>query len=532
MTGSSSTRVLSMSELVALLAPHISKRDLVNLASTSWGCFSSSIELVWRELRGVHNLFLLIPGAKCKKYSGMAPAFDLSIPDLETANLSRFQFYAPLVYSLEVSPGQGVPYLFSEWSTLNKYTKSTVLLPNLQTLFFESWNYGECLVAWLTPFLSPNIRQIHIHSHDLPYQTAITANATAALFKRIFTRCPNVTDLTFFPTDMDSAFDRDQDTDSSYSDEGTPDNIGEGTTGIVVTNTLSEGLTVSSRLETRTVPFYAYLRRAYQLQTLATSAYILRPEALDAIGKLPNLGSISVFFGFQDINLSIFNYSDLPANLFTSLCTLWLNLPNVDDVRHIWKITPLVGHLTDLTIELHAHGGFSAARIHYNYFMSFIPTICTRSPNIQKLTLDFGEAQAGARTILPLQTLATLASLPLETLSLQHVQFGEVQQACQVLKKCDTLRNLYLPSQAVDYDDLLHLSQIPGLEYLHVELLWKNVPKLRGYSSDAPPEHSSNIRFLRLSCPQHLERDPELDISLLRGATRYARSMICFNTGD
>ncbi|KAG8710754.1 hypothetical protein FRC08_016765 [Ceratobasidium sp. 394] len=321
---------------------------------------------------------------------------------------------------------------------------------------------------------------------------------------------------------MDSVLDRDQDTDSSHSDEGIPDNIGEGGTGIAITNTLSGGLTVSSRLDTRTVPFHDYLRRAYKLQNLATSAYILRPEALEAIGKLPNLGSISVFFGFEDINLSIFNFSELPANLFASLRTLWLNLPNVNDVRHIWMITPLVGHLTDLTIELHAHaGGFSAARIHNNYFISFIPTICTQSPSIQRLTLDFGEAQAGAHTILPLQTLATLASLPLETLSLRHVQLGEIQQACQVLKKCDTLRNLYLPSQAVDYDNLLHLSQIPGLECLHMELLWKNVPKLRKYSSDAPPEHSSNIRFLRLSCPQHLEEDPELDISLLRRATRW-----------
>ncbi|KAG8775066.1 hypothetical protein FRC12_001678 [Ceratobasidium sp. 428] len=535
----SSIQVLGIPELVALLARDLDKRDLIHLAYTSRGCFLSAINHVWREIRGVHNLLALIPGTKCEDYGGKGLNWACTIPDLWAVDLTRFRFYAPFIQHLEILPRPRASYLATDWSNLHTYARSTTLLPNLRTLIFGAQILGESSLSdSLKPFLTPGVRQIHTNPPGALDRTPIPIPIAAALLEAIFQTCPDVTDLTFLPEEVP------HDIDASYSDDNIVDgqvDPGSDTTtteipleNLVLTRNriqhpsqnssdVNDLTTRLSRLNFRPATYYKYLRHADCLHTLTTSACILRPGALMTIGELPNLKTINVHFCVNYRALSLFDYSKLPTSLFSSLRTLRLHLPEVDDIRQIWKIKPLVSRLRELAIDLHDQADFGTDHIHSNYFLSLFPTICAQSSSIESLTLDFNGNRGGSRIFnIPLQTLVVLASLPLKTLDLRGARLGTVKQACQSLSQCCTLRNLYIASQRIDYDELLYFSQIPGLECLYADFLWEDKRKLSHHLNNSPPEHSSNIQFLWCSTFPELTGSPKANLNLTKGVVMYA----------
>ncbi|KAG8767798.1 hypothetical protein FRC12_006026 [Ceratobasidium sp. 428] len=519
MATSSSIQVLSIPELVVLLARDLNKRELIYLAYTSRSCFLSSISHVWREVRGVHNLLALIPGTKCEDYGGEGLNWACTIPDLQTADLTRFRFYAPFIQYLEILPRPRASYLATDWSNLHTYARSTTLLPNLRTLIFGAQISGDSsLPDSLKPFLTPAVRQIHTYPPGALDRTPIPIPIAAALLEAVFQTCPDITDLTILPEEDP------HDIDASYSDDDIVDGQVDPGSDTTTTETshnssdVNDLITMLGRLNFRPATYYKYLRHADCLHTLTTSACILRPGALRTIGKLPNLRTINVHFCVNYRALSLFDHSKLPTSLFFSLRTLQLHLPDIDDIRQIWKIKPLVSCLTELAIDLQDQASFGANRIHNNYFLSLVPTICAQSPNIESLALDFnGKWEERHIFNIPLQTLAVLASLPLKTLDVRGARFAAVNQVCQILSQRCTLRNLYVPSQKISYEELSCFSRIPGLECLYADFLWKDRHELHQHLSNSPLEHPSDIRFLWCSTLPKLAGDPKANLILTEG---------------
>ncbi|KAG8694471.1 hypothetical protein FRC09_009826, partial [Ceratobasidium sp. 395] len=471
-------------------------------------------------------------GTKCEDYGG--EGLNWACVNLQTADLTRFRFYAPFIQYLEILPRPRASYLATDWSNLHTYARSTTLLPNLRTLIFGAQVSGDSsLPDSLKPFLTPGVRQIHTYPPGALERTPIPVPIAAALLEAIFQTCPGVTDLTFLPEEDP------HDIDASYSDDDIVDGqVDPGsdttTTGVPLQNLvptrnriqhpshnssdMNDLITRLGRLNFTPTAYYKYLGHADCLQTLTSSACILRPGALKTIGKLPNLKTINVYFSVNYSALSLFDHSKLPTSLFCSLSTLRLHLPKVEDIHQIWKIKPLVSSLRELAIDLHNQAGFGADHIHNNYFLSLIPTICAQSPNIESLALDFNGTWEERHIFnIPLQILAVLASLPLKTLDVRGARFAAVNQVCQILSQRCTLRNLYIPSQKIDYDELSSFSAIPGLECLYADFLWEDRHELYQHLSNSPPEHSSDIRFLWCSTLPELTGNPKANLSLAEG---------------
>ncbi|KAG9076820.1 hypothetical protein FS749_011355 [Ceratobasidium sp. UAMH 11750] len=517
MSESACYRVLKMPDIVTLLVDLISKKDLVNLARTSRNCFGSTIGFVWREVRGVHNLFKLIPGTKCSAV-GAGDTWKLAIPDLNAADLSRFKFYAPYVSHLHILPNLHAKYRFSDWEKLMRYAKSTTLLPNLQTLVYaRDSSKDEKFVRWIIPFLCANILTVHTHSVEWSCEANISMGRASKLLKAISKRCADITDLSFFPVEPYFHTDDDETGLEIDSDSDPAGNVVPG--GAIQGNTSGDAADPndelgSGQLGSGPPPFWEYFKHTRSLQNLTTTSFIIHSEILAILATLPNLRKIVLYCAYPNEYIVYQLSPEYPEHPFPSLDTLHLVLPDMECVSQIWEVGPLVNRLTDVSVVLRA-GSEDAWGMddddddefaYTRSFIAFIPELCKRSPRIQKFTVDFDATEGEMIQAVSLETLKSLVTLPLQKLDLRHASLGSVAQACNVLKGCHTLRDLHIQDQRVSYDELLRFAQIPGLECLHAEIHWKDAKGLRRCLNN-PPQRSSDIRLVLCSLPLHLEND-------------------------
>ncbi|KAG8714775.1 hypothetical protein FRC08_011453, partial [Ceratobasidium sp. 394] len=471
--------------LVALLAKGLTKKDLVNLARASRYCFGATIEYVWREVRGVHKLFILIPGASYEQ----ARSRKLTIPDLTIADLTRFNLYAPFVSHLEILPAIEDNYLFSDWDKLNKYTKSTVLLPNLQTLVFGfAKSRDETFVRWIMPFLSAQVQSIYTHSASWTYEARLSMSTAGILTKAISSRCSTITELSFFPVEP---FPSSYKPDASDNPDTTPGAL------------------------TRPARYFDHMKNTHCLRTLTTSLFILDPDALLVLGTLPKLEKLDLYCSYFDENTDFYDSSILPEHAFSSLRTLGLLHPHMSTIRYIWGTKPLVNRLTKVTIKL--EGGdeaYHTSNSDSGGLRSYVPKICKRSPNIEELILDFDATQDQSYDI-PQEMLQALVALPLRNLDLRHALLKNLPQACKVLQQCRTLRDLHIQDQTILYNDPLRFSQMPGLECVHAALQWGDMETLQKCRIMTPPRPSS-IRFLHFTNPARLDDNPVTILDIAR----------------
>lgn len=64
---SSQRRFFNTPECLKNLSLSLDKKDLASLASSSRTCYESAIPVIWREVRGVHHSFALIPGVEVQE---------------------------------------------------------------------------------------------------------------------------------------------------------------------------------------------------------------------------------------------------------------------------------------------------------------------------------------------------------------------------------------------------------------------------------------------------------------------------------
>ncbi|KAG8710755.1 hypothetical protein FRC08_016766 [Ceratobasidium sp. 394] len=419
---------------------------------------------------------MLIPGASYEQ----ARSRKLSIPDLTVADLTRFNLYAPCVSRLDILPALHDNYLFSDWNKLNRYTKSSVLLPNLRTLVFEfARSRDETFVRWIVPFLSAQVRSIYTHSVDWTYEARLSMPTARTLIGMISRRCPAITDLSFFPVES---------THPSYKPDPSDD------PGPL----------------TRGVHYSDHLKHAHCLQTLTTSLFMLDPDALLILGSLPKLEKLDLYCSCFDENADFYNSEVIPTHAFPSLRTLRLLFPHMSTVRYVWNIKPLVSRLTKVTIQLQGSDELPGSE----GLRGYIPEICACSPKIEDLILDFDATQARVYDI-PQEMLQALVVLPLRNLDLRHAVLKNLPQACKVLQQCRTLRDLHIQDQTILYNDLLRFAQMPGLECVHAAIHWADMENLQKCRNMTPPRPSS-IRFLHFSNTPSLGRSPGTILDITR----------------
>ncbi|KAG9122395.1 hypothetical protein FRC07_001264, partial [Ceratobasidium sp. 392] len=312
--------------------------------------------------------------------------------------------------------------------------------------------------------------------------------------KTIFKHCPSITNLSIFPVDPYFGKFNPDDDENNLDTSAEPSSFGNAEIEADDTNKIC-GATDSSLLldndysgfgasgsSKRPPPFYKYLKHTSCLQNLTTTSFVITSEAIEILASLPNLKRLTLHCSYPNEYIVYQLSPKYPEHPFRSLRTLELLLPDMECVSQVWSLGPLVSPLTDVTVHLQANGrvddedddddiyyGVDEGSSYTRNFLAFIPELCKRSPNIQNLIVDFDAAEGDTLRTVSLETVKSLASLPLKKLDLRHALLEKIAQACQVLKHCHTLRDLCLQDQKFLYDELLLLAQIPGLECLHAE---------------------------------------------------------------
>ncbi|KAG8706780.1 hypothetical protein FRC08_000861 [Ceratobasidium sp. 394] len=550
----SSNRVLSTPELVDLLASHAKKSDLACLARTSRSCFNTTIPLVWREVQGIHHLLVLIPGTQFER-GNQRKEWKLTLPDVHTADLTRFNFYAPYVYRLNILPEPYSIYQFFNWETLSSYATSTRLLPNLRTIEFEYLKSdNQEFLDLILPFLSTNLFSLYTHSVDHTSEAMLSMYSARTLLDAISERCTDLTELSFFPVDpFISAYEVDRvylrihhdvpgrdvvdKVDEELSDEDpgiSPRHIDVSSEPLNTPVERSPTPSVYSHHSPssedpyinpsnrpiapfpRSDSYYYPLKHARSLRTLTTTSFMLSDGALEILGELPNLEKLDLYCGQLNGELEYYDSSGLSEHAFPSLRTLRLLLPDMDCIKYVWGTSPLVKHLTEVTIQLQGDTDDPHALDPSDSLMSFLPAICTHSPNIQEFTVDFDATEGDPIWSVPIETLASLAALPLRKLDLRHALLEDLVNACQVLNQCHTLRDLHFQDQRISYDALISFAQISKLECLHTDMDWADVQRLQTFMNIVIGQQPrNNLMFLKCSRPSFVEPDitPLLDIT-------------------
>lgn len=484
---SSQHRFFNTPECWQILSHSLSKTDLASLACSSRVCYRNAIPELWGEVRGVHHLFALLPGAKVKKAGYKKKT--IKIPDLSTCDFTRFNVYSPLVKSLDIIESPYHTYGFTGWSKLASYTRHATLLPNLQDLAFGcDRSRDDTYINWIATFLSPSVLKIDTYNVDFFNHSNLSFAFVHGFIQLVTDRCPSLSALSFFPTEDFLAHRRvdseDEDVEVSRG-ESRKDPSG-------IANAARDfGRTWGVSLPEGRQRFLEPLGRAQHLRSLTSNAYILCGDVLQTLGSLPHLEQLTIFDEFAAYEELVYAY-ELPESSFPALRKLsLLILPNAL-IPHIWTITSLVRRLTSVTIRI--NGDEQEGNQHVEPFgddeptelVKFLPTLCEGSPNLEELFFDldaiFGGNSMGVvvstAKAIPSVSLQALARLSLRKLDLRVVKLHPMSRMCETLASCTTLRELYLQHEPVTFADLMHFTKLPSLECLQVSISWGSIATL------------------------------------------------------
>lgn len=333
-----------------------------------------------------------------------------TLPDLCSCHFGRFDFYARLVRRLEIYCFTSYFVNISDWSSLISYTRQNTLLPNLQHLLFNP-DVSAKQLSWLPIFLSSSL--LSIQNPSTSHDPTLDSKAVNNLLTKVALRCPALEKLCLPPFSYQTA------------------------------NQLSE-------LAPPVLPF-ASMRN---LRVIKTNMAIFDPSTLLAIGTLPQLDTLEVY----EISPSGFQISaaTLPNNSFPALRKLYLPPLEVDQVKTIWSMQPLVALLAVVHLELSELEPEKDAE-------DLLGVICQHSPQLVDLTVDYW----GQTETLSPNVLQALEKLSLEKLSISGVCFLPLSDMCKTLSTaCPLLRELRLPSVEASMLDLQHFALFPRLECL------------------------------------------------------------------
>jgi hypothetical protein len=362
---------------------------------------------------------------------------------LDNQSLRRFNFYAPYVKNLKREIW-GVT-LDEAWDTLLKLVPTRPILPNLQRFTFSIFDPHEniklllCIEALACPTLveiscsGPGGQILSMDPLVVPQLVAMIAE-----------RCPDIHTLEIY-TLVDS-----------FVDKG------------------------SLPRRHRRVKFSSSLEQLCNLRTFGIGSELLSPNLYALLGSLPVLTSLTIHFPYdQPVSQHVVlvkDYISLPSESFPSLQHLGVacEFESIELILPLWKIQPLVQHLTSVHIQFNP----IVTRASADLLADLFHFICQSSPHITDLHMDM--RPSGNRPVL--RILPTAIS-HLQRCSFQriHIWQAELSQTCsfeQLALALPNLEYLNLPKQLVKYEDLVQLARhIPKLRFLAVRLDLRGWPR-------------------------------------------------------
>ncbi|KAF8606471.1 hypothetical protein BDV93DRAFT_520772 [Ceratobasidium sp. AG-I] len=366
--------------------------------------------------------------------------FTFSKP-LSELDLTRLGFYAPFIKYLDILNRPKDLKFVAGWNVLVDLVRSGhTLLPNLMTLQLKppSGVYSKILpYLWATVFCSPSLKSLFIGGR----LAEISPRTGSALLGFLADRCPNLDTLEC---------------------------------PLVVHKTKSEQDQYIPPKTDASDHIPKFLQST-TLRNLATSSFFANRYLLE-ISQSPCLERLEI----HNYDLNEVKPVSLPNGSFSALRELKLLHMNVLEVETFWKISELIGGLTTLECVLYSTSedeqDLESYQATINFPLRFSNTLCSSSPYITDLTLNFDSEDCGlgeAITFLEANELQILAQLPLRKLSVDGASVFPASgfPVCRILASTfNSLEVLRWPCEVVECEDLPEFTTMPNLQYLAVGL--------------------------------------------------------------
>ncbi|KAG9088990.1 hypothetical protein FS749_001707 [Ceratobasidium sp. UAMH 11750] len=437
--------ITTVPDILHVICEHSTSYTCVQIAYSSRAFYHVAIPYVWKELRGVHNLFSLIPGISILQDSGNQKSIIVS--DKVPPDFSRYDIYAPLVHSLKVFDSVSRRYrvTFASWAALLKYSGQLGgdLLPNLRKLVVHcEWCPLADRINWIAIFLAHTLLEIQVSADATNGILGMPDSRASALLELVTQRCPSVRSLSFFP-----------EPDDTYK---------------YITQDIVPLAPIIMSFE--------HLANIQNLRSLTISKVALQSDALVTIGLLSTLEQLEIH---DSASQDIFS-TPLPEFLFPSLRSLTLQMIDSFEVGQVWQMQPLVTRLTRVHINAKSsnmereRGEGLVGMIHQLPRMQI-----ENSSRVESLSINFDilSASYDIQKLDP-SSLTSLFRLPLRYLNLSMVKLKRFDVFCELLAdSCPTLRKLHIPNQPLVLSELYSLTRLENLKHISTRVLWQNLPE-------------------------------------------------------
>ncbi|CAE6432975.1 unnamed protein product [Rhizoctonia solani] len=443
---------LQVPDIVRMICDFGTSEDIVHLGITCQRLFRIAIPIAWRKVKGVAQLIKLIRNVVVDKEKDILEDFmittiEFSGPSNEV-NMDRWYVYAPFVRQLEIFEDDSPYFYMPNFPALLAYAQKKALLPNLTKLVLNAiepqvLNY----LFWVNVLGSPSLRDLQA-SYQFNPMPIVSNERESTVMQAIVEHCPNLTTLSFF----------------SYPYSETIEN---------------EYDKIFMRYPH---PMQNFLPKASSLTKLIGSLSFLLPQSLDALGQLPNLERLEIYYppksNGEDINR--LGRGTLLPTAFPRLqeLALWNLIQYGADF--VWDLGPLVCKLLVVEITFNPH-----PRRQQNEWAlrKLIPTICERSPNITGLLLDFdGDSKEGIGTPHMCKfddtVFNAIARLSLTRLEIMHARLDGPDATFKLTRTWPELKILRWTAQHIKVQEMQEFAVfLPQLKHLGVEVNMTPLPE-------------------------------------------------------
>ncbi|CAE7233071.1 unnamed protein product [Rhizoctonia solani] len=444
-------KVFRIPELVKQICDSSEVADRVHLALTCRILFTLVIPLAWAHVPSVSQLLMLIEGTTCEQtledHANLR--HKLVLPDnLELNPHPRFKFYAPFVTSLEIYEHEyqtlvlSVPLLES----LARFTFTQGGLPNLTRLSITSEIASTTdRIFWIDIFSCRSLAGVFIPCID--FESPIMSYAAASRIVNSLRRYhPSLQKLELFWDDESPA----------SNDVTLPEMYRVPTFNIEAT-------------------MYQSLSHFTSLTTLIGSKSLMERSMLLALGSLPELQHLEVHYPLKDLDSFELEQPAFPHGSFSKLNTLVLCNIVEPTATSIWKMSDLVAHLWSVSLKFLSLSPFGDDDQEGLILHSFIPLLCTQSPEITELLLEFNcdadeEDSENVIRHFSDNTIYPVTRLKLTRLEVIRGRMNDGNMGC-LLYAWPDIEVLRWPDQNIRFADLsLFVENLPRLRHLAMEI--------------------------------------------------------------
>ncbi|GAB1527035.1 hypothetical protein RhiTH_010939 [Rhizoctonia solani] len=443
---------LQVTEIVQMVCRHGSNKDIIHLAITCQDLFHIAIPIAWEKVKGVLQLIKLIRTVVVDEEKFPFGNYTITTIDFsgppKREYLDRWQIYAPFVRKLEIVEEESTRFHMGTLSALLSYAQQRVLLPNLTKLALspkepQAMNY----LFWVKVFGSSSLRDLRAtyHSGEMPI---VSNDRESTVIQAIVKQCPNLTTLGFFSYPCSEKIENEYD----------------------------------RFFIQYPYPMQNFLSRASSLTTLIGSLSFLLPQSLDALGRLPNLDRLEIYYPPKSTRQDIddLRKGTLSPTAFPALKALVLNNLIQHGADFLWDLPPLVSKLTTVELKFNPY-----PRRQQNEWAlrEMIPKLCDRSPYISELLLEFDcDSQEGIGMPHMCQFTDTafglIAQLSLTRLEVMHARLAGPDVLFKLTRTWPNLEVLRWTAQHIKVQELQEFALfLPKLKHLAVEVNMMPLPE-------------------------------------------------------